>query len=466
MLGYISLVSASIIEQRSIDSFYAASQRPKKVLLPQSTIYTLFLLLLIAIYTNLPIALGALRIEGGFALLFSIPFFVLFLRRPNNRIYWLAGLILVALLPTLLGFLNGLDPAQGIQAFAGLAASLMAAVGTSEVLLQLDRDKLARIVLIVCLFIMSAVILERFTNFFPPISDAVRSFLYQGRFVYAADTRDIALYGHIRPKAFAQEPSGPARFLAYMSFVVFALSTTQRKKLLAVLLLLLSLIVLRSPSLYACVILFAFLWLLVFVRRRTRFLPAVRLLVLLVFFGTLALASNLSVVMTMFGGARAEQVAMGRDVSTTQRLVIPPQIAAEVVRQFGVTGTGLGSKELLQPIIAPVFKSHFGTRYMKDSEGLYAWANALFDIFIYFGPIFGILFLLMIPNSFRSRFYGGVFVPFMAVFMLDGGLAGPRNWMYFAILVAGIFAFGEGGARQMPTTSRRRLSPYPLKGPR
>ncbi len=76
------------------------------------------------------------------------------------------------------------------------------------------REQIARLFLTLALIILIGCLMEQHGGL-RPISDAVRAKIYSNG-LYEADIRDMELYGHVRPKFFASEPSAVS-----LSFVIF-----------------------------------------------------------------------------------------------------------------------------------------------------------------------------------------------------------------------------------------------------
>lgn len=154
-------------------------ERYERLVLPRSILYALLVCLNVAIYTNLPIRIGLLNVEGGIALIPGLVFFITIARRLSTKqALFVFALIIVPLFPTLLNILRGLSAAEGLQAYAGLVASIIAAVGCAEIVKRLRADAVSLLLLILCALVIAAVIAELYVPGFADLSNQTRNWLY------------------------------------------------------------------------------------------------------------------------------------------------------------------------------------------------------------------------------------------------------------------------------------------------
>jgi hypothetical protein len=449
---------------RRTRSRQSAPNEGKQSVIPPKIFLPIFLAMIVGVYTNLPLNIGV-QIAGFFALAPGLVFLFLLRQRAKEIGFYIAMALVCAAIPTMLGVVRQTSIPDITQAFGGFSLSVLAAAGLYLAIQDQDRAYVCRILLIFAIVIGICLLLEVFTPF-KMISDYVRKFLYSGRFIYDSDVRDIKLYGHIRPKAFAQEPSGPARFMAYTLSCVIALATDKMSRIIAGFLFLLSLVIISSPSLYAAFIILGMLF-VVFRLTRVHFdTPALNALI---FGGAVAVVlavMNFQSMIGILGPERAAAIRSGQDQSTTMRMLIPPQIFYASTERYGVLGAGLGSKQQLQDIAGPIFSQYAGAQFMRDEDGNWGWANAFVDLFIELGPIFGIMFLLLLTRAFPTPFPGATIVAFQAVFLLDTGLPGPRNWAYFAMVASCLSIAIKDHASVIANRRRRRRRTKPVMSER
>lgn len=412
-----------------------------------SALFTaMFLLFLWGIYSNLPIYFGSLRIAGAWAIIFTLPFCILHRSEMVRNAGKLAFLSLATALPTALAILGDrLNAQDGLSTWAILTASIVGSFGVfSSIVRQKDTQHLKDVFFWIIVLVPILATLELYTPF-KAVSDASRHFVYTDNFLYDHGGRDTMLYGKIRPKVFAAEPSGPARLLAYSLFCFASLSRRKTDYVICAVVFVVSFTILSSPSLYTALILFSAL-LVVNTSQRLSLPPAV------ISLGAVALgliivtlSTNAEILVAAIGGQRGEQILSGLDGSTTMRLLAPPRIFFETLKD-GVLGTGLGSTGALHDTIYKVyaqFPRFPGLGYLQQDGRALLWANAFFDMLIFLGPIFSLAFLVGIARLYRVRFPGVAIVVFVSVFMLDGGIGGMRNWGYFTVCLA-CFAIGQG----------------------
>jgi hypothetical protein len=422
----------------------------------------LFLALLGGVYTNLPLSIGV-QIVGGYAIIPGIAFLAIHWRDLVRRVPLLIALFACPLLPTMINFRSGLDVLQGMESYVGLVASVIGALGLFLAIRKQDRNYLSTLLLALGCIVMLLLILEVYTGF-KAVSDEVRKVLYEGRFVYEGNVRDLAEFGHVRPKAFAQEPSGPARFMAYTLAGAVALGNKRWQWALAAALFIASKFVISSPSLYAALMVVV---LMLAIRlglywkfnRQLLNVGAVALAVVIA-----VGATDVNTLSKALGSARAEKIEKGTETSTQMRMLIPPQIFLTSVKEKGLLGAGMGSKLSLQTMVDPIFEAQPGSQGMKDTDGHWDWANAFFDVLINMGPILGITFLALLPFIFNNPLPGTSLVLFEAVFMLDSGLPGARNWAYFGLITACFTVYlsshisaSIARSRQVPPKPTRRV---------
>jgi hypothetical protein len=334
---------------------------------------------------------------------------------------------------------------------------VIASVGLFMEVSRWSRDQIARIFLIASALILIGSYLESYTPF-GHISDVVRRAVFQTG-VYAADQRDILLFGRVRPKLFTSEPSHLAKFFLLSVTIWLSLTRTRHKYLAYGLMGAVGLYLIRSPI----VILVAAT---AGVVRVYLDMPGITRTVLgryvrpkLVLVG---MASALALLVALAGvtilAARLDRVISGADESFLLRIAAPAVIAGETMAHHPLFGVGIGGNEALVNEMQSAF-----TDLGIETERFDDVTEKLFNVFwmhwIYFGALGGVVAILLMglyARNVGARNYA--FVVFMTLIFSQtmGGYNGIRNWSYFMlILVTGRIHWLEG--KEAATLAARDL---------
>ena len=192
-----------------------------------------------SIYTNIAVTVGGFLVVG----VIGIAGAILMIRHIRN-LFWLGWLIFFLTVSLVAG-------GSGGEMFGYRLSSwlqIIAALGCAHILLcAMDyRETVRKTLFLWLMFITVGVILE---TVFPPIrdlSETFRQIIFDGRFIYDYDGRDLLQYGFVRPKLFTQEPSHISK--AFVAFGVgwYLLSSRRRFTVLLICTILTTLF-LRSP---------------------------------------------------------------------------------------------------------------------------------------------------------------------------------------------------------------------------
>lgn len=259
----------------------------------------------------------------------------------------LIGLVLFVM-AVITGFRDS-DLPQHLIASANFIYSLFIAYATFIGFDVLGIRRSSKLFIAIAVIVVVGSVLELYGGL-RPVSDAFRNAFLGFRGLYAADRRDLATFGEIRPRFFAPEPSnvgvtaGSCILMWFLSFVRYG----RRRLALAAFLFAIAFIVIRSPS----ILVFGFLVFLCFsselgVKRtishqRLLFLGATTLLVLIV--------APLTV---------PAVTAYGQQGSFFERELAPPLLAAQALRSHPLFGFGIGGHGDWGQIVLSVY-SHAG----------------------------------------------------------------------------------------------------------
>jgi len=330
-----------------------------------------------------------------------------------------------------------------LESTALLCASIVAGLGVFLELRTWPRRTLDVLLLSCVSIVLVLGALEAFTAF-DRVSISVRETLYSadGQFLYSSDDRDMFFYGVVRPKIFTQEPSHPAKFLAFGITAWFLISQRARTLGTALFLFGVALYVLRSPTLFVGPVLAIFLGVLGGDSRGSDMRLGLRLAALvLCVVATVTLPSWIGIVPT----PRAQDIASGADTSTVIRLVGPIEIAGEILREQPLFGAGIGGKEYAWDALASVYANYPGItsqRFLLVPDS--GWGNAFFQFVAYCGVIGSLVFLWWVAQLSKQLIgadWVSMLFAFFLIFNMDGAFNTARPWVYF-FLIASAYHLG------------------------
>jgi hypothetical protein len=301
---------------------------------------------------------------------------------------------------------------------------------------------LSRFSLTMCIVILVAGALENSVTAFTEFSNAFRTQFFDSG-VYSADLRDLALYGHIRPKAFTSEPSLVTFGFLLFAFTRFALASARTKTIEYIVLLGLGFLILRGPTVLLGLVLIPVYYGLLAARRGgqgARHIDLPRMLLAFAMAGAVA-AVGLFVGTILFEN-RLEIIATGRDASVFARIIAPPMVAWRILGENPFAGAGLAGWEYIERIVQQLYAT---TTWLETDFRFESAAHALTNWFwlhwIFLGLFFGILMIIVLTMLLRAM--GVPSVAFCwavwAVFgQAAGSYVGPRTWA--VLVLAGVIA--------------------------
>ncbi len=301
------------------------------------------------------------------------------------------------------------------------------------------------------LFLLSA--LEIYTPF-RAISDEARRYLYSGRYLYEDDARDILFSGTIRPKVFTQEPSHLAKALAVTISASVVLSRHRYRVAIGLLAWLAAYRLVTAPTLLLG--LGVIIASVVFKTPRAYSVTGllVRIAAVAIPIAGFVWIQDLA---SLLPFARAQAIASGADRSFVIRSIGPATIAWETITRYPISGSGIGGREAISPIVLEFYGSlpGFWIERFRLNAGA-GWGNAFFEIFTYSGIVTGAIVLpalLWVTRQFSSSALFSALL-FFLVFNFDAGFTSSRPWIYYAILAAS-FAASYGQASRRPRSDAR-----------
>jgi hypothetical protein len=296
------------------------------------------------------------------------------------------------------------------------------------------------------------------------LSDAFRQTVYRSEYLYTADARDIRLFGAIRPKVLAEEPSYLALFFVLSLYSWFSLSSSRRRHALFVVGLTAAILLIRSPIILIGLPLAILTELFgassanqrASIHRGKR-APRGRgpNIVLFLVLGTALVVVLAATILQR----RIEQLLTVRDLSTLGRIVAPVLIGLRVLHEYPFWGVGIAGHEAMLQEIAGVFAG-FGVRVDDPTRVV----NAFWLFVTYYGILGSALFCglfwrFMRQLGVRQRLYSVACV--IAFTQGMGAFVGMRMWFFaFVVLLVGYF-----GSR-LPSEAVSGLGASPSHGVR
>ena len=407
----------------------------------------LVLLFMVGIYTHYTVQLSSSvpipSLPAGLAGLA-----LLWRRREQITAHGLLGLITVVFLYTI-SILCADDLAFLGRRFHGLIQitySLVIAYALFLTLKGADRDQVARLFLGIAVVILVGCLLEEHAGL-RPISDAVRAHIYSSG-VYESDTRDEILYGQVRPKFFASEPSAVTLTYTICSFV-WLMATRARYKLPIYLgLIVMGFVAMRGPTLLLMLLLLVPYELFFGGRMSqsgTRIDP-----------GHIARFLAAGVVLAGVAGflaqtvysQRLHDITHGDDPSFFYRVMGPILAAKTVIAHHPLAGAGLTGEPYVEDevvnayVTSPSFSRHWAIA-SAASELLinYFWLH-----WIYLGLFWGSILAAALSLWLRANgvrrilFCWGVWI---ILGQASGAYVGPITWAVFFLAAAGAALAGQ-----------------------
>ncbi|MEQ8396055.1 hypothetical protein [Thalassobaculum sp.] len=342
-----------------------------------------------------------------------------------------------------------------------LSYSFIIGYGLYLTMLLCDRRSLARIFGWFCVAIIVGCALENYVAPFRALSDAVRGVIFDFG-VYAADRRDVLLYGQVRPKLFTSEPSAVTFGFVLLAFCWYVLSEWRWKLVAYGAMFAAAFLLIRGPTLLLGLLLLVPYELFLAPRRETangvdydmgRGTLAVSLAIIL--------AGVVLVVGFNFYAERIEAIREGTDPSFFSRVTAPFLVAVEVIREKPLAGIGLTAESLIDGLVSQIYAQSGGlvSQYSFQSAK-YALTNYFWTHWIYFGLIWGLVILVGLSFYLRSLQAPSILFCWSMWAVLgqaSGAYVSPKTWtvLYLACVISilhqratlsGRFAASEDGA--------------------
>jgi hypothetical protein len=364
----------------------------------------------------------------------------LLLRHPD----WVEERQVVALFSVVLLLLASIFCAENFGFFKSrltgliqMTYSLILGYALFIALIRYDRDRLARLFLYFCLFIIVGTALENYTPF-RAVSDTVREHVFSSG-VYNADARDQLLYGRIRPKLFTSEPSAVSFAFALFSLCWYLLSTWRWKFAAYLAIIAMAYFLIRGPTLLLGLVLVGPCEILQSTPRTIA--DGGR-------FARMAAIGACTALLMMIAGwavtslysTRFSEIMSGSDPSFFYREIGPALAAFDSIRHHPIAGIGLTGEDLFGERLVSIFatSSAFDPAWPMDGNGQslnnYFWLH-----WMYLGLGWGIGILAAISWYMRRLGTRNVMLCWIiwAVFgQASGAYVSPKPWAVLMLACA------------------------------
>jgi len=274
--------------------------------------------------------------------------------------------------------------------FTGLVQliySMILAYALFLTMTQGNRRQLAKVFLGFCLVLVVGCLLETYGGL-RPLSDKFRLFFFKG-YIYAADLRDLELYGRVRPKFFTSEPSYVTFAYTIFLFAWFMFSEWRWKFWAYLGLVAVGQFATPGPTLLLSLALVVPYELLLGGRSNTTGLNYQRVLKVGVL-GLFLLVLFVTVGLTFYA-ARLQLVNSGRDASFFFRETGPALLARYVAIHYPIAGAGLTSEIVISNQMLSVYETSpafYGAWQIPNPGEM--MTNYFWSHWIYLGVIFGV----------------------------------------------------------------------------
>lgn len=343
-----------------------------------------------------------------------------------------------------------------------LVYSLVIAYALFLTLVRATREQIERLFLTLSLIILIGCLLEQYGPL-RPISDAVRNRIYASG-VYEADIRDELLYGHIRPKFFASEPSAVSLCYTIFSFTWMVVSTWRWKLPAYLGLIAAGFFATSGPTL-----LLMFLLLIpyqLFIAGRApgsgSGISAARLMQIAIL-GVLMTGMAWFVATTFFAH-RLHDITEGSDPSFFYRIEGPILAAREVLARYPIAGAGLTGEPFVEDVVVNAYirSAAFSRGWHMATPATELLINYFWLHWIYLGLVWGTFALLALSAWLRSigvRRVVFCWIVWAILGQASGAYVGPMTWaiLFLAAAAAQLYERAAASAPEPAPAYSARL---------
>jgi hypothetical protein len=330
------------------------------------------------------------------------------------------------------------------------------------------RRQIGMLFLTIALVILAGCVLETYAGL-GALSDTVRGMLYSEG-IYANDLRDVALYGRVRPKFFASEPSSVTFIYSILCFFWYVVSAWRWKLLAYLGLVAAGLLAMPGPTLLLMLLLIGPYELFFGGRRAPGSGIEFGHLLKLLCIGA-AMVAVLIILVTTIYAARFDEILAGNDESFFYRVRGPALAALHIIERYPMAGAGLTGDTFAEADILNVYvqSAAFSAtwRVNRASEWIinYFWLH-----WVYLGLGWGLITLFAISLWLRALGVPSVMFCWMTWAVLgqaSGAYVGPLCWsVLFLAAAAAVLRAQQPAIRMVPDPTRLVRSSHRSPSPR
>jgi len=395
-----------------------------------------------------------------------------------RHIDWIEGRHVTALLAVMLCYLLSVFSApdfayltERLKGFVQVGYSIVIGYGFFLVAARYERQRLARIFLVLSLFILVGTALENYTAF-KAVSDNAREYLYSFG-VYGSDTRDELLYGMVRPKLFTSEPSYVTFGFALFLFGWYGFSTARYKIPAALAMLAVAYFLMRGPTLLLVPLLIAIYELLIGIRKPGAggMASDSKRLAVMSLVSLLLVAAGIWAGSTLYA-ERLQAILGGSDPSFFYRAIGPALVAFDTIARYPLAGVGITGEDFIGDRVVAIYMTSpgFTPEWFAGEKTAHILTNYFWSHWIYFGLGWGLVLAAVL--SYFLKTLGTPSILFCwsvwAIFGQSmGAYVSPRAWTVLFLACALAVVNERQAARAKTGPLDRGLSsarPTPVQG--
>ena len=295
-------------------------------------------------------------------------------------------------------------------------------------IVQGTRRQIAGLFLGFALVIVIGCLLEDYAGF-RAISDPVRSLLYS-RGIYENDLRDMLLYGRVRPKFFASEPSSVTFCFSLFTFVWMVTSRARWKLPIYVGLIGLGIFAMPGPTLLLMLLL-VLPYMLFLASRRNGRLDFGR------FLKVACVAVVFSAAFVLVGQAifanRLKEASSGNDPSFFYRVRGPAIAGVDIIEHYPFAGAGLTGEPFIEDRVISLYtrSSGFSTGWQIVTPATELLINYFWLHWIYLGAVWGTVITIALTAWLRRLTVPSVafcWTVWAIMGQASGAYVGPTCW--------------------------------------
>lgn len=426
-------------------------------------------LFILGLYTHFHIQITA-KVPLPYAISGFAGLIMLWRRRDQISEAGILGLVCIVLLylGSILSATDFLHFNRRFNGWVQLSYSLVVGYALFLTIVAATRRQISAMFLAIALVILIGCLLETHAGL-GKISDTVRGMIYSEG-IYANDQRDIMLYGRVRPKFFASEPSSVTFVYSVLCFIWYVVSTWRWKLAAYLALTAAGLVAMPGPTLLLMLLLIGPYELFFGGRRnpgdRMDFGHLIKLLLVAAVLGTVFVY-----LVTTIYAARLDEIMAGNDESFFYRVHGPALAAMKVIEQYPLAGAGLTGDVFIEPDVLNIYRQSaaFSSawRVNRASEWIinYFWLH-----WVYLGLGWGIITAIAISLWLRALSVPSVLFCWSVWAILgqaSGGYVAPLCWsvLFLAAAAATLCARQPATATDAYATDLPPLRPRPLRPP-